>query len=82
MIERLLDEEIQYGEPEYSQVAKKITELREQLEKNLDADGRKLLEEISDAYIYQGNFLIRDAFEEGFCAAIEIVFEVIQHQRD
>ncbi len=45
----------------------------------LTPEGKDLLEQISDAYLHQNVIVIRDAFTDGFCAAIEIMLEVFSH---
>ncbi len=82
IIECLLNEESKYGEPQYSEISQEIAKMKEKLGQQLNTDGQALLEEISDRYIYQGSFLIRDAFLEGFCVAMEIIFDVIEHRRN
>ncbi len=79
MIEKLLDEEYPYGEPEYSCTEKQITELKAAIELQLDQKGKTLLEQISDAYLHQNAVIIKDAFVGGFCTAFEIMLDVFSH---
>lgn len=79
MIEKLLDEEYPYGEPEYSRIAKQITGLKTSLEMQLTPEGKDLLEQISDAYLHQNTIVIKDAFMDGFCTAFEIILDVFSH---
>jgi len=75
MIERLMDMEHPYGEPEYSKLSHEITRLRRILEKQLDREGVEYLEQLSDAYISQGSAVLRDAFADGFWCAVELMLE-------
>lgn len=80
MIERLMNPEKSYGEPEYSKMAKQITRLRWMIEEQLSPEGKALVEQLSDIYIRQGNAMLSDAFIDGFCTAIELVMEFQQRR--
>ena len=73
MIERLMDMERSYGEPEYSKLSHQITQLRRALERQLDQEGLADLERLSDGYIRQGGILLHRGFTEGFCCAVELI---------
>ena len=73
MIERLMDMERSYGEPEYSKLSHQITQLRRALERQLDQEGLADLERLSDGYIRQGGILLHSGFTEGFCCAVELI---------
>ena len=75
MIERLMDMERSYGEPEYGRLSQQITQLRRTLERQLDQEGLADLERLSDGYIRQGGILLRSGFTEGFCCAVELMLE-------
>lgn len=75
MIERLMNPERPYGEPEYSKISKQINNLRQQLQEQLDKENHSLLEQLCDAYIRQGNAMLPDAFTDGFWSAVELMLE-------
>ena len=50
VIEKLMDEEFRYGEPEYSEAEGEISEICQKLNERLDEEGRGLLGALSDAY--------------------------------
>ena len=75
MIERFMDCERPYGEPQYSQLSKQISSLCQQLNAQLDKDGQILLEHLSSAYIRQGNTMLPDAYADGFWTAVELMLE-------
>lgn len=75
MLERLMNMERPYGEPEYSGISKQISEIRQSLEGRLELDARALLEELSDAHIRRETVLLKDAFTDGFWSAIELMLE-------
>lgn len=75
MIERLMDLERPYGEPEYSKLGEQITRLMQQLCAQLDQPGKEWLEQLSDAYALQENTVLRDAFSDGFWTAAELCLE-------
>lgn len=75
MIERLMDMERSYGEPEYSKLSHQITQLRQVLEQQLNQEGLADLERLTEAYIRQGNVLLSDGFAEGFWSAINLALE-------
>ncbi len=75
MIERLMNLERPYGEPEYSKLSKEISKLKESLCDKLDQDGRNLLEQMTDACARRETNVLRDAFADGFWAAVELMLE-------
>lgn len=75
MIEQLMNPERMYGEPEYSKISRHISDMKQKMAGQLDHEGLALLEEISDSCIRQGNVMLRDAFVDGFCTAIELVLD-------
>ncbi len=77
MIERLMDMERPYGEPEYSRLAREIIQLQKTLESQLEEKGIACLEQLSDAYIRQGSAALTDAFADGFRCAIEIMLDYL-----
>ena len=75
MLEKLMNLEKSYGEPRYSQLAAQINDLRQKLNAQLDPEGQRLLEHLSDAYIRQGTAMLPDAFTEGFWTAVELMLD-------
>lgn len=75
MIERLMNLERPYGEPEYSKLAEQINQLKQQLCGQLDPIGKGLLEQLADTCVRQETAILRDAFENGFWTAIELMME-------
>lgn len=75
MLERLMNPERPYGEPQYSKLSEEITCLRQKLIGQLDPDGQRWLEQLSDQYIRQGNAMLPDVFAGGFWTAIELMPE-------
>lgn len=79
MIERLINLERPYGEPEYSRLSEQIMRLKQELITQLDQEGKDKLEELADTYIRQETVILCDAFADGFWSAIELMLEF--HQR-
>lgn len=82
MIKQLMNPERPYGEPEYSKLSKKITKMQKALAEQLDQEHQVLLEQLSDTYIRQGNNMLEDAFADGFCTAIELMLDFVQHRQE
>ena len=64
MIERLMNPERPYGEPEYSNLGTQITRLKQQLSGRLDRQGMNCLEQLTDLYTRQETAVLRDAFTD------------------
>ncbi len=75
MIEWLMNQERPYGEPEYSKLTEQIVQLKQTLTGQLGQEGIRQLEQLSDFYMRQENAVLRDAFSEGFYAALELMLE-------
>lgn len=75
MIERLMNLERPYGEPEYSKLSEDISKLKETLCSKLDQDGREWLEKMTDTCVRRETAVLSDAFVDGFCAAVELMLE-------
>ena len=75
MIERLINLECTYGGSEYSKLTEQIFRLKNLLCGQLDQEGTQWLEQLTDAYMRQENAALRDAFAEGFWAAVELMLE-------
>lgn len=81
MLEHLMNEERTYGEPVYSEQAKEITQIRQQVFMQLNAEGRDALERMSDAYMRQETAVLHDAFAEGFWTAVELMLEFYRKKK-
>ena len=79
MIERLMKENTRYGEPEYSRAGEAISQAIQSLSAKLDQDGWKLLSQVEEAYQAREAAVIRSTFQEGFCAAVRLALEVLEH---
>lgn len=75
MLERLMNPERPYGEPQYSKLSEQISEMRHKLNGQLESEGQSCLEELSNAYIRQGNTMLPNAFADGFWTAVELMLE-------
>ena len=80
VIEKLMDEEFRYGEPEYSEAEGKISEICQKLNELLDEEGRALLGALSDAYIHQNNLIVKDVFRSGFCATVGLMLDYMKQK--
>lgn len=80
MLERLMNVERPYGEPQYSKLSKQTAYLVQQLKLQLDEDVRMVLEQLCDTYIRQGSIMLPDAFEDGFWTAVELMLEFYHHK--
>ena len=79
MIERLFEEERPCDNPAYRQYAQQIVEARQILDGQLDEEGRACLDQLTEMYLRQSNIEIREAFVQGFCAAVELLLESLRH---
>jgi len=77
-IDRLIDFEYAYGEPEYSNLAKSASCIQQKLSLTLNPQENALLQQLIDVYTAQYMPITRDAFRNGFCTAITLLNEV-QH---
>ena len=77
VIERLFPEEFPFGEPEYSALSARAEQLREELSRLLDENGRKLLEELIETHLRMGNTGLRGAFREGVLTGGKLVREIV-----
>lgn len=80
MIERLMNEESRYGEPDFSRTKRQITEICQKLNEILDEDGQRLVDSLTAAYIHQNNLILKDVFKSGFCAAMELMMEFLNQK--
>lgn len=79
MIERLMNLERPYGKSEYRKLSEKIVQLKQQLCGQLSPQGKDQLEELADIYLEQNAILLENRFIEGFCAAIDLAQDYLEH---
>ena len=77
MIEKLFNEEQQYGEPIFSQITEQIIRVRESVRNKLDDAGKEQLEQLEVLYIRQNNAIVKDVYAEGFSAAVKLLVEAL-----
>ena len=80
MIERLMNLERPYGEPEYSKLSVQIRHLKQQLCEQLDQEGKGWLEQLADTYLEQSAVLSESSFTDGFCAAVDLMLDYLEHR--
>lgn len=80
MIERLMNLERPYGEPEYSKLSTQIAQLKQQLCGQLSLQGQEQLEQLSDAYLAQSAALVERSFVDGFCATVDLAMDYWEHR--
>ncbi|MDE7243847.1 MAG: hypothetical protein K2O18_07715 [Oscillospiraceae bacterium] len=78
MIERLFSEETLYGEPVYRQTAAQIEKLRETLKNQMDDREKGMLGQLEALYIRQSSAMLKDAYTDGFSAAVKLLLEAMQ----
>lgn len=80
MIERLMNLERPYGEPEYSKLSAQISQLKQQLCEQLNQEGKTWLEQLADTYLEQSAVLSESSFTDGFCVAVDLVLDYLEHR--
>ncbi len=78
MIERLMDLKEPGMEPEYRKLTEQIIKLKQRLTKQLDAEGVRQLENLTEAYLAQSEILLKREFYEGFCTAIDLILDYFE----
>ena len=78
LIKRLMDPEMAYGESKYSELSANISKMKQMLDEKLDADGRTLLEQITEVHTRQENVLVEDAYVVGFFTAVDLMLEYLR----
>ena len=76
----MMNPELPYGEPEYSEIGREINDLMERLAAKLDADDRPLLEQLADLHAHRANVVAEDTYVAGFCAAVDLVLDYLRHK--
>ena len=79
IIDRLMNCEISYGGPEYSQLAENASRIQQRLTLTLEPAENDLLQQLIDIYTEQYMPIVRDAFRDGFCTAVNLLSEVQYH---
>lgn len=82
MIERLMNLERPYGEPEYSKLSAQIGQLKQQLCGQLNQEGKDRLEQLTDIVMRQEHLILCDAFADGFWTAVELMLDFQQRKSD
>ena len=77
MIERLMNPELPYGEPE----CREINALMERLGEGMDADGRTLLERLADLHTHRANVVAESTYIAGFCAAVDLMMDYLRRRQ-
>lgn len=80
VIERLMDQEYRYGDPEYSELGKEASAISLKLSEQLDAAGKGQLEELLDIEMQRNVLVQEDAFEVGVCIGVKFMCEVLGHE--
>ena len=75
MIERLINLERPYGEPEYSKRTEEISRLKDSLCGQLDQKGVQWLKRLTNAYMRQENAVLCDVFSDDFWTAVKLMLE-------
>ena len=78
IIERLMDQEYRYGDPEYSKLGKEASTISATLSAQLDESGKKLLEELLDIEMQRNVLVQEDAFTIGVCTGVMFMCEVCE----
>ena len=80
MIEKLMNPELPYGEPEYSEIGREIDSLMERLAAKLNADDRPLLEQLADLHAHRANVVAEATYAAGFCTSVDLMLDYLRHR--
>lgn len=80
MIERLMNLERPYGEPGYSKLSAQISQLKRQLNSQLNPQGKEQLEQLTNTYLEQSAALSEGSFTDGFCTAVDLMLDYLEHR--
>ena len=75
IIERLYQEDRPFGGPACAEIAREVSQVLDDLSKELDEDGRRKLDALSALYLRQSGLAAKDAFTQGFCTAVQLMRE-------
>lgn len=81
MITRLMNSEFPYGDPAFTELQREADTIQKQLAAALGPKEKELVQQLMDIPIRQLGPVTRDAFMEGFCAAICLMAEVYEHEK-
>lgn len=81
MIEKLMDPERPYGEPQYSRLSEQINHLQHSISAQLPPQDQNQMEQFADAYIRRETAALHDAFVDGFWTGLELMLEFYQRNR-
>lgn len=80
MIERLMNLEHPYGEPQYRNLSEQTISLKQQLFSQLNRQGKDQLDQLTDNYLTQLAALREVAFIDGFCSAVDLMADYLEHK--
>lgn len=80
VIERLFEEERLCGNPAYNQYAQQIAKEQQILTGLLNDEGQTHLERLTEVYLRQNSTILKDAFAQGFCVAVELLLESLRRR--
>lgn len=80
MIEKLMNPERPYGEPDYSKLTDQIDQLRCSISAQLSPQSQNEMEQLAEAYIRRETAALSDAFTDGFWAAVKLVLELYRRE--
>ena len=80
MIEILFNAESSCDGPEYRNLSEKIILLKQQLCSQLSPLGKEQIEQLTDAYLEQSAALLKVSFTDGFCTAVDLVMDYLEHR--
>ena len=80
MIEKLMNPELPYGEPEYSEIGREINNLMERLSMGMSKEEIALLERLADLHAHRANAVATATFISGFCTAIDLTLDYLRRR--
>ena len=80
IIERLINSERSYDGPEHHKPSAKVIQLKQQLRSQLSPQGKEQLEQLTDTYLEQSAALLEVSFTDGFCTAVDLVLDYLEHR--
>ena len=81
MIEKLMNPERSYGEPDYGHLSEQISQLQHSISTQLLPQNQNQMEQLADAYIRRETAALHDAFADGFWTGLELMLEFYQRDR-
>lgn len=80
MIERLIHSDQPCEGPEYRKRSEQIIQLKQELCRQLDQQGKQQLDQLTDLYLEQTASLTKRSFTEGFCTAVDLALDYFKHR--